>query len=124
MTYPQLPDHLDSATQIMVWLKSVETEGATFARELSEYASDGSLTEEIASSYLDKFTWLTAAIDKAYEAIKQGDLDPDDERAILAAADASHEFSKSMTQLLFDHIKDGGANAKLLLKQAQDRHHS
>ncbi|SDL94795.1 hypothetical protein SAMN04487971_1481 [Paracoccus chinensis] len=76
MTYPKMPTRLDNAEQIMAWLRLLQADGQSFAEEVSAQVAAGTLTEEISSSYLDKFTWLMAATDKAYAAVEEGDLWP------------------------------------------------
>jgi len=103
------------------WLRLLQADGQAFAEELSAQASAGTLSEEISSSYLDKFIWLMAAADKAYAALDDGDLDADVEGVIVAGVDASHDFGNSMAQLLFDRLRQDGANANMFLKEAQNR---
>ena len=124
MTYPKMPTRLDNAEQIMAWLRLLQADGQSFAEEVSAQVAAGTLTEEISSSYLDKFTWLMAATDKAYAAVEDGDLDPNVAKIITTAADASHDLGNGMTQLLFDRLRQDGANANLLLREAQDRHYT
>jgi len=124
MTYPKMPTRLDNAEQIMAWLRLLQADGQSFAEEVSAQVAAGTLTEEISSSYLDKFTWLMAATDKAYAAVEEGDLEPNVAKIITTAADASHDLGNGMTQLLFDRLRQDGANANLLLREAQDRHYT
>ena len=124
MTYPKMRTRLDNAEQIMAWLRLLQADGQSFAEEVSAQVAAGTLTEEISSSYLDKFTWLMAATDKAYAAVEDGDLDPNVAKIITTAADASHDLGNGMTQLLFDRLRQDGANANLLLREAQDRHYT
>ena len=124
MTYPIMPTGLRAEPRaLMDWMKQVQTELQSAARELSDHSSGGTLTVDLASGYLDKFTWASAANDLVFEAMEELDTTDEMEDSLDDMARIIHEFASEMTQLTIGWLREKGVNGNLLWKQAQDRHY-
>lgn len=123
MTYPTIPGSLSNPNQIMEWLQLVNDDGHAFVAEVKNHASSGTMTPEIAKASLDKFTWMMASADRAYEALEQLDVDLDVEDSVSDFVDSTREFGSEMVNLLIGRLREEGLNASLLYKEAQDRHY-
>lgn len=102
----------------MYWLKLIDAEGHRLSAELSGHVSRGALNEDLARAYLESFRALTESLVRTNKAIEPIGLDFGTLKTIAVASKSSHEFFRSISQLLVDRLNEWGADANLAPNQA------
>jgi hypothetical protein len=124
MQYPEIPVSLPpQALVIFEWIRARHDETLGFMQELSTPAARNALTQEAAVTFLDRFIWFAASCDLACQTLEDMEGDLEVHEALEVVLDAYSKQADEFTGAIFLRLCSHGANANLLLKEAEDRYY-